>query len=132
MKHLDVVAAVIENDGEILCVKRGQSRYEYTSFRYEFPGGKIEPGEEARHAVIREVEEELKMKIEVERELITVHHSYPDFTISLTAFLCHCEERAFTLTEHIDYRWLPAAQLSTLQWPEADKPIMELLQTMGI
>lgn len=132
MKHLDVVAAVIENDGEILCVKRGQSRYEYTSFRYEFPGGKIEPGEEARHAVIREVEEELKMKIEVERELITVHHSYPDFTISLTAFLCHSDSRAFTLTEHIDYRWLPAAQLSTLQWPEADKPIMELLQNRGI
>ena len=51
MKHLEVVAAILEYDGKILCMERGQGKFEYVSFKYEFPGGKIEPGEKKHEAM---------------------------------------------------------------------------------
>ena len=58
MKHLDVVAAILEYDGKILCMERGQGKFDYVSFKYEFPGGKIEPGEAKHTAIERELREE--------------------------------------------------------------------------
>ena len=64
-KHYNVVAAVVEVDGKVLCMQRGESRYDYTSHHWEFPGGKIEPGETPEQAVHRELLEEMDYEVEV-------------------------------------------------------------------
>ena len=79
MKHIEVVAAIIVRGGKILCVKRGRGVYEYVSLKYEFPGGKVEEGEKEEDALRREIREELKLEIEINRHYMTVNHLYPDF-----------------------------------------------------
>lgn len=88
MKHLEVVAAILEYDGKILCMERGQGKFEYVSFKYEFPGGKIEPGEKKHEAIERELREEMDVHVSVREEdlYMTVHHDYPDFSISSMPF----------------------------------------------
>lgn len=127
MKHYNVVAAVIEHEDKILCVQRGQTKYDYTAYKYEFPGGKIEPGETPRQALHREILEELKYDIEVGEQLITVNHQYPDFSITMTAFRCTALHSHPTLTEHISAQWLKPAEMTSLDWAEADKPIVDYL-----
>ena len=130
MKHYQVVAAVIEFGNRFLCVERGKTRYAYTSFKYEFPGGKIEPGETAREALHREIIEELNYDVSVGEELITVEHIYPDFSIKMTAFHCTAHHDHPTLSEHVEAQWLKADELGTLDWAEADKGIVEKMMKM--
>ncbi|MBK8872414.1 MAG: (deoxy)nucleoside triphosphate pyrophosphohydrolase [Bacteroidetes bacterium] len=126
-KHYEVVAAIIINNGRILCVQRGPSKYDYISKKYEFPGGKMEAGETKEETIRREIFEELKMVIEVQEEFFTVTHHYPDFSITMHSFICNCENLNVTLTEHIDYKWLLKDELSNLDWAAADLPIVEKL-----
>ena len=79
MKTIEVVAAIIIYDNKILCVQRGESKLNYISKKYEFPGGKIELGETKEEAIKREILEELNLEIEVRDEYMTVNHQYPDF-----------------------------------------------------
>ena len=125
--NIDVVAAAIVNNGRILCVKRGKSKYDYTSFKYEFPGGKIEEGETQEEAIIREISEELNIEIEVKKFLVSSTHSYPDFTITLHTFICNILQGELTLNEHIEYKWLLPKELNSVIWTDADKEIVELL-----
>ena len=127
MKSIEVVAAIIVFNNKILCVQRGENKYEYISKKYEFPGGKMELGELKNQAIKREILEELNMQIEVEEEYLTVTHHYPDFIIVMHSFICACASPILTLTEHIDYKWLSANELSTLDWAAADIPIVEKL-----
>lgn len=127
MKHIEVVAAIIVNDGKILCVQRNVSKYDYISKKYEFPGGKIELAETKEDAIKREIQEELKMSITVQEEFLTVVHEYPDFKITMHSFICSCENEVVTLTEHIDYKWLNKNELSQLDWAAADVPIVDKL-----
>ena len=83
MKSIEVVAAVIRLGEKYLCVQRGQTKFSYTSFRYEFPGGKVEEGESLQEALQREIMEEMDYVIEVGEKLLTVHHTYPDFEITM-------------------------------------------------
>jgi 8-oxo-dGTP diphosphatase len=70
-----VVAAVIEKQGRILvCQRRKGARHE---FKWEFPGGKVEHGEEPRDAIVRELREELAIDAQVDREIVRYEHSYP-------------------------------------------------------
>ena len=73
MKSIEVVAAVIRLGEKYLCVQRGQTKFSYTSFRYEFPGGKVEEGESLQEALQREIMEEMDYAIEVGEKLLTVH-----------------------------------------------------------
>lgn len=75
MKSIEVVAAVIRSGGKYLCVQRGRTKFSYTSFRYEFPGGKVEKGESLQEALQREIMEEMDYTIEVGEKLLTVHTS---------------------------------------------------------
>lgn len=127
MKEVEVVAAIIISDGKILCVQRNINKYEYISKKFEFPGGKIEISETKEQAIVREIQEELKMNIEVQEEFLTVHHEYPDFKIIMHSFICSCEDALLTLTEHIDYKWLSKNELFELDWAAADIPIVEEL-----
>ena len=97
MKHLEVVAAILEYDGKILCMERGQGKFDYVSFKYEFPGGKIEPGEAKHTAIERELREEMDVHVSVKESdlYMTVHHDYPDFSMTMYAFYCHLDKPDF-------------------------------------
>lgn len=125
-KVYNVVAAVIEVDGKVLCMQRGTTRYPYTSHKWEFPGGKIEPGEKPEQAVHRELLEEMDLDVEVQELLATVTHDYPDFTITLAAYRCTATTTAFTMREHVACCWLPWDELSALPWCAADARLIDL------
>ena len=126
-KKVNVVAAIIEHASEILAVRRGTSKFDYLSGKYEFPGGKVEECETSEQAIIREIKEELLLDIIVLHELITVDHEYPDFKITMRCFICTTKDRALTLTEHTDHRWLPIRDLTSLDWAAADIPVVKAL-----
>ena len=123
-KHYNVVAAVIEVGGKVLCMRRGETRYSYTSHLWEFPGGKIEAGETPQQALHRELLEEMDLDVEVREHLATVTHDYPDFTITLAAYRCTAPTTAFTMREHEASRWLPWSELMSLPWCEADERLI--------
>ena len=127
MKDIEVVAAIIFNDGKILCTQRNASKHAYISYKYEFPGGKVEDGELKENALIREIKEELNIDVVVECEFLTVQHNYPDFSITMHSFLCHSITRALQLNEHIGFKWLAKDELATLDWAGADIPIVNKL-----
>lgn len=125
MKHYDVVAAVICRGDKILCMQKGNTKYAYTSYKYEFPGGKIEPGETGRDALHRELIEEMDYDVAVGREIVTVNHDYPDFSISLTAYYCEAASADFHMNEHVGYKWCSCEELSKIDWAAADVAIAE-------
>ncbi|MDA0524894.1 (deoxy)nucleoside triphosphate pyrophosphohydrolase [Methanococcoides alaskense] len=127
MKHYDVVAAIIMDDDKVLCVQRNHGKYDYISLKYEFPGGKIEPNETREQALERELLEELDLNIEIGREFLTVNHQYPDFSITMHSFICTALNSTLNLKEHIAFKWLNPENLSTLDWAEADLPIISKL-----
>ena len=127
MKSIEVVAAIILHDNKILCVQRGSNKFDYISFKYEFPGGKMEIGETKEETITRDVYEELKMEIVVTEEFMTVVHHYPDFVLTMHSFICSCDDAKLTLTEHINFQWLKKEELINLDWAAADIPIMKKL-----
>ena len=130
MKHYEVVAAVIEYENKILCMQRGKAKFEYVSYKYEFPGGKVETGEENHVALSRELREEMDLDVVIGEEdyLLTVDHTYPDFLITMHAYLCKVDTPDFVMKEHVGFKWLSPNELDTLDWAEADKPIVEFLK----
>ncbi len=127
MKQVEVVAAVIQKNDRILCVQRNINKYHYISLKYEFPGGKIEAGETKENALKREIIEELKMNIEIQKEFLTVNHEYPDFKLIMHSFLCTTTDENLTLTEHVAFKWLIKDKLIELDWAAADLPIVQKL-----
>lgn len=130
MKHYEVVAAVIEYEDKILCMQRGKAKYDYTSYKFEFPGGKVEAGEENNVALEREIREEMDLKVSISEKdyLLTVDHTYLDFAITMHAYLCKVDTPDFVMKEHVGFKWLSPNELDTLDWAEADKPIVEWLK----
>lgn len=127
-KHYNVVAAVIRKDGKYFCVKKGRTKYSYTSYKYEFPGGKIEPGETPQEALRRELAEELDYDISVGCLLVAARHDYPDFSITLNAYLCEPQSDGFVLSEHVDNVWLGAKELRSVDWAEADLAVVRCIE----
>ncbi len=130
MKHYEVVAAVIEYEGNILCMQRNKGKFDYVSYKFEFPGGKVEAGEENHSALERELREEMDMQISISEGdyLMTVNHEYPDFAITMHAYLCKVSKPDFVMKEHISFQWLPVNEMEKLDWAEADKPILDFLK----
>lgn len=135
---IHVVCAVIQADERILCLQKGLNKYSYISQHWEFPGGKVEQGESESEALRRELIEELDYPVEVQRHLLTTEHTYPDFEIRLSAWLCRPVEHnplhpellypnSFVLREHLQYRWLSATELHTLSWAAADAALINML-----
>ena len=124
---LEVSAGIVRSKGKILAMKKGQSKYEYLSFRYEFPGGKIEPGEIPIDTLKREFQEELKANLDgaVIKQMRDVYFEYPDFSVRIYPFLIDIEAFEFKLTEHVDYQWLDLKSINSVDWVAADKIIVE-------
>jgi 8-oxo-dGTP diphosphatase len=129
MKHYTVVAAIIKYDGRILCMQRNTSKHAYLSYKYEFPGGKVEPGESNEAALVREIKEELDLEISLEKQFLSVEHEYPDFKLTMHSFLCNSTTPEFVLKEHAAFQWLKKNELKSLDWAAADIPIVDKLMT---
>ena len=117
MKTIEVVAAVIIKDGKVFATQRGYGQWKDW---WEFPGGKIEPGECPQEALVREIREELDAEIEVGGLLETVEWDYPDFHLSMHCFICRLLSDSLHLKEHEDATWLTRETLDSVQWLPAD------------
>ena len=127
MKNVIVSAAVISRADCILCVQRPQHFKGYISLKWEFPGGKVEEGEQLEEALVREIREELSVDIEISNFFMTVEHTYPDFHLVMHVYRCHLTEGEVILNEHVDMKWLKVEELDQLDWAEADVPIVKRL-----
>ena len=123
----EVVAAAIFVDRSIYCFKRGIDKYSYLSEKFEFPGGKIEIGENDEDALKRELAEEIGVEVYVDEKIITVNHSYPDFDLIMHCYRCRILAGTPKLQEHQEVRLIPIEELEKLEWLEADLPVVEKL-----
>jgi 8-oxo-dGTP diphosphatase len=128
MKHYSVVAAIIKSGLYFLCVQRDKGKYDYISYKYEFPGGKVEPGETNEEALKREIREELDLQLYDLQEYIVIDHAYPDFSLTMHCYSASCDNAKPMLKEHIDYKWLTKEELNQLDWAAADIPAVEKIQ----
>tara|TARA_Y100001968_G_C19206488_1_gene642556 strand:- start:441 stop:836 length:396 start_codon:yes stop_codon:yes gene_type:complete len=122
---IEVVAAIIFIEDKILCLKRGYSKYDYVSFKYEFPGGKVKDNESYVDALIREIQEELSIDIIIQKKFKTITHSYSDFIVKLHSYVCKTKDFNGKLYEHTDYKLLKINDLKSLNWLEADLPLID-------
>jgi len=130
MKKVEVVAAIILNNNDILSVQRPKHKLNYISEKFEFPGGKIENGESKEQALKRELNEELELNANIGRHLITVNHQYPDFELIMHTYIVEAKSREITLNEHIDQLWLSKEDIDTVDWVAADIPIVDMLKSI--
>jgi len=129
MKQIEVVAAVIHDaDGRIFATQRG-----YGDFKdyWEFPGGKMEPGETAEDALKREIWEELETQIVVERFVKTIECDYPQFHLTIHCYLCHVESGHLELKEHEAAKWLRKEELESVNWLPADRDLVKKLYVLN-
>nr|WP_263323545.1 (deoxy)nucleoside triphosphate pyrophosphohydrolase [Neobacillus sp. Marseille-Q6967] len=127
-KLIRVVAAIIENEqGEILCALRSP-RMSMPNL-WEFPGGKVEDGEDIIEALVREIEEELGCRIETVKEIFNDNlHEYVTFSIRLISIKCKIIEGVPVPIEHSKLIWLNRENLESLKWAPADIPVVKKLQ----
>ena len=131
MKTIRVVAAVIkatDDNGEkiIFATERG-----YGEFKggWEFPGGKIDPGETPQQALCREIIEELDTKIQVGDLIDTIEYDYPAFHLSMDCFWCEVVSGNLVLKEHEAARWLTSDELDSVEWLPADVTLIDKIRT---
>ncbi len=124
-KTIRVVAAIITDGERILATQRG-----YGAFKgmWEFPGGKIELGEEPEQALRREIMEELQLEIDIQRFVSTVDYEYPDFMLNMDCYLCKIAGGNMNLTEHQAAKWLVPDELTSVEWLPADVELVEQLR----
>lgn len=125
MKTIEVVAAIIHQDGKILATQRGYGDYKGW---WEFPGGKMEPGETAEEAVRREIGEELGVDISVEEQVCTVEYDYPAFHLTMHCFWCSIVKGTLVLKEHQSARWLEKSEWESVEWLPADVEVVKELR----
>ena len=125
MKTIKVVAAIIIDNNKVFSTQRGYGAFKDS---WEFPGGKIEPGETARDALAREIREELETEIEVGDHLYTVEYDYPEFHLSMQCFQCRVISGDLVLREHEAARWLGASELWSVEWLPADVEVVRVIE----
>jgi 8-oxo-dGTP diphosphatase len=127
MKTLEVVAGILYHEGQVLCVQRGKAKFDYIAYKYEFPGGKIEPGETPEAALVRELQEELHKTVKVKPEQLftEVTHKYADFAVHVCFYLCPVKDRTLKDSEHMTITWTWPQDIEKLDWVDADKEIVK-------
>lgn len=127
MKTVRVVAAVIREENRVFATQRG---YGPQKDGWEFPGGKIEPGETPEQALIREIREELDIVVSVGEKLCQVEYDYPAFHLSMGCYFCAVQAGSLTLKEHESARWLRPEELDQVDWLPADRYIVQRLKSI--
>jgi 8-oxo-dGTP diphosphatase len=129
LRHLHVACALIEKDGLLLAAQRSATMN--LPLKWEFPGGKIEAGESPEACLHRELQEELEVTVVIGRALFPSTHRYEDFTVTLYPFVCALTTTEIVLREHEEIRWLAPGDLFTLDWAEADLPVLKDYLSVG-
>ncbi len=127
-EYVKVAAAVIEKDGRILIGKRKAGRF---AGRWEFPGGKIEPGETPESCLRRELQEELGVDSRIGALILSTKHVYGHMSIELITYRAEVLSKDFCLRDHTEIRWVTPEELGTYDFPEADKAVIEKLIREG-
>ncbi|MFC4873621.1 (deoxy)nucleoside triphosphate pyrophosphohydrolase [Negadavirga shengliensis] len=125
---LEVTCAVIIKRNLVLAVQRSHTMA--LPLKWEFPGGKVEPGETEETCLMREIQEELGVEIELNRKLESVEHDYGDFAIRLIPFLATIRSGEIQLKEHRDFCWLSLSNLRKLDWAAADLPVVSQVEKL--
>lgn len=123
LRQIHVTCAIIEQDGLVLADQRSAAMS--LPLKWEFPGGKIDPGESPEDCLRRELFEEMGIHIRVGKSLPPSSHQYTKFMVTLYPFKCSIESGEIVLHEHAAIVWLPPDQLHALDWAEADLPVIE-------
>ena len=100
-------------------------RYDYVSFKWEFPGGKVEEGETQEQTLTRELHEELEIDVEIENFFYQVEHDYPDFHLSMAVYECKLISKDLKINVHKGIKWLAPQDMMTLDWAAADIPVAQ-------
>jgi len=125
MKTVIVTAGLIIEQGRLLVTQRKKDSSH--GLLWEFPGGKVEEGEEPRGALRRELMEELDIEAEVGGLFDVIFYSYPEYPILLLAYRCRVEKGSLKPIGCHDLRWVTLGELRTLAMPPADEPIRKHL-----
>ncbi len=135
LQRIYVVAAIFVDESaedpatkQILACQRGYGKWQGW---WEFPGGKIEPGETDEQALRREILEEMETEIDILRFYDTINYRYDDFLMTLHLYLCHMRGGSFVLHDHSEARWLSHERLSEVRWLPADIELVHRWQTKG-
>lgn len=124
--HLDIAVGVIVRPGGEVFVQR-RPEHKMLGGLWEFPGGKVEPGESPEAAVRREVREELGVEVSVDREVTTVHHEYTHLRVTLHAFLCRIAQGEPSPCEAAAWTWTSVHDLSRYPFPRANQKVIAAL-----
>ena len=125
MKTIEVVAGVIRDGEKFFATQRG-----YGEFKdgWEFPGGKLEPGETLEEALVRELKEELAIDILVKDFICTVEYDYPKFHLTMHCFYCEIQRGTPQLLEHENAKWLSLAELNSVNFLPADVEVVKKIK----
>ena len=124
MKTIEVVAGVITDGGRFFATQRG---YGDQKGGWEFPGGKMEPGETPEQALVRELKEELDIEVNVGEKICTVEYDYPKFHLTMHCFWATIASGAIKLLEHEDAKWLDRESIRSVDWLPADIEVVNQL-----
>ncbi|MCK4880261.1 MAG: (deoxy)nucleoside triphosphate pyrophosphohydrolase [Bacteroidales bacterium] len=122
---IEVTCAIILDGERVLVTQRSDEMPH--PLKWEFPGGKLKPGETPEGCIIREIREELGVEISVRQLLPSVKHTYSNNIVKLIPFVCIVKHGDISLLEHRSYRWVQRSDLDQLDWLEADVEVVELL-----
>ena len=127
MKTIKVVAAVIKKGNLLFATERGYGEFIH---KWEFPGGKVEPGEKDEEALKREIKEELAAYIEVDQYVGKIEWDYPTFHLDMNVYLCHLLNPHLELLEAENAKWLDKEHLDNEDWLPADRTILKELKSL--
>lgn len=122
----EVVAAIILQHQQVLCAKRPSTGV--LGNLWEFPGGKVEPGETLEDALHREIKEELSIKITIQEPFMSLVHTYPTHTVQVHIYLCEWASGDLIPLVHSDIRFVSIEELDELDWVAADDPVIDALK----
>ena len=125
MKTIEVVAAIIRKGDKIFATQRGYGEWKDW---WEFPGGKMEPGETPEQALAREIREELDTEIRVDKFLYTVEWDYPQFHLTMHCYMSSLVNDELHLIEHEAARWLGKDEIRSVNWLPADIMLLPLIE----
>jgi 8-oxo-dGTP diphosphatase len=121
-KTINVVAALIRDGKRVFATARGYGNYKGW---WEFPGGKVEPGESPEDALLREIREELDSEISVDEYISTIEHDYPEFHLSMRCYWCSLISGDLVLKEAEDAKWLDVETIDSVKWLPADITLID-------
>ena len=121
-KTINVVAALIRDGKRVFATARGYGNYKGW---WEFPGGKVEPGESPEDALVREIREELDSEISVDEYISTIEYDYPEFHLSMRCYWCSLITGDLVLKEAEDAKWLDVETIDSVKWLPADITLID-------